>query len=160
MVWWFDKDLEKEVIFFTQKKINLKKASGMNPVSGIWKLTILCSKDFLLFSSNFDDQLNPKFHRFVILCIYWDTPSENTGLWQSPKVYPAFKNSIHRKPDSYFMGMLHAKSILLHHNWKWSAYLLLHHQNWLRIRNCRKYELSFRQNKSTQLTWINWTASL
>ena len=23
-----------------------------------------------------------KFHRFVILCICWDTPSEKTGLWQ------------------------------------------------------------------------------
>ena len=31
-------------------------------------------------SCNFDDQLSRNFHRFVILCICWD--SENTGLWQ------------------------------------------------------------------------------
>lgn len=30
----------------------------------------------------FDDQLSPYFHRFDILCIYWDTQSENTGRWQ------------------------------------------------------------------------------
>ena len=33
-----------------------------------------------LFSCNFNDQLSPNFHRLVILCICWDTPSENTGL--------------------------------------------------------------------------------
>ena len=28
-----------------------------------------------------------------VLSVCYDTPSENTGLWQSPKVYPAFKLS-------------------------------------------------------------------
>ena len=32
------------------------------------------------FSCAFDDQLSPNFHRFVILCLCWDTPSENTDL--------------------------------------------------------------------------------
>ena len=32
-------------------------------------------------------QLSPNYHRFVILCICWDTPrDEKTGLWQLPKV--------------------------------------------------------------------------
>ena len=35
-----------------------------------------------LVSRNFDAQLSSKFHRFVVLCICWDTPCEKTGLWQ------------------------------------------------------------------------------
>ena len=46
------------------------------------------------FSCNFDDQLSPKFHKFIILCICWDAPSENTGLKQLPKVSSAFKNRV------------------------------------------------------------------
>ena len=47
-----------------------------------------CDKVFFLplFSRNFAIQLSSNFHRFVILCICWDTPSEKTGLWQLPKV--------------------------------------------------------------------------
>ena len=37
-----------------------------------------------LLSRNFDDKLSSNFHRFVILYICWDTPSEKTGLWQLP----------------------------------------------------------------------------
>ena len=33
-----------------------------------------------LLSRNFDDQLSSNFHRFVILCICWDTASEKAGL--------------------------------------------------------------------------------
>ncbi len=58
-----------------------------------------------LFSCNFDDQLSPNFHRFVILCICWNTPSEDTGLWQLPKVYPAFKSVL--------------SLMVLHHRGKW-----------------------------------------
>ena len=35
-----------------------------------------------------------KFHRFVILCIFSDTPSENTRLWQLPNVSSVFINHI------------------------------------------------------------------
>ena len=35
-----------------------------------------------LLSRNFEHQLSSSFHRFVILCRCWDTPSEKTGLWQ------------------------------------------------------------------------------
>ena len=31
------------------------------------------------------DQLGPHFHRFIISCTWWDTPSENTDLWQITK---------------------------------------------------------------------------
>ena len=34
----------------------------------------------LLFSCNFDDRLSSNFHRFVLLCMCWDAPSEQTGL--------------------------------------------------------------------------------
>ena len=34
-----------------------------------------------LLSRNFDDQSSSNFHKFVILCKWWDTPSEKTGLW-------------------------------------------------------------------------------
>ena len=44
-----------------------------------------------LFTSKFDDHLSPDFLRFVISCIFWDTPSEKNGLWQLPKVSCAFK---------------------------------------------------------------------
>ena len=36
-----------------------------------------------LLSNNFEDQLSSNSHRFVILCICWDTPSEKTGIWQA-----------------------------------------------------------------------------
>ena len=46
-----------------------------------------------LFSCNFDDQLSQNFHRFVSLCICWDTLSEDSGLWQLPKVSSVFKRT-------------------------------------------------------------------
>ena len=44
-----------------------------------------------LLSPNFDVRLSSNFHRFVILCICWDTPSEKTCLWQLPTVSSGFK---------------------------------------------------------------------
>ncbi len=38
-----------------------------------------------LFSCNFDDQLSINFHRFIILCICWDTPSEDIPCLQRTK---------------------------------------------------------------------------
>ena len=47
--------------------------------SNIWKAQFVRQGFFLrVFSCNFNDQLSPDFHRFVILCICWDTPSEKT----------------------------------------------------------------------------------
>ena len=47
------------------------------------------------FPRNFDDQLSPNFHRLVILWLWWDTPSEKTGLWQLPNVYLPFNEGIY-----------------------------------------------------------------
>ena len=41
--------------------------------------TILCNEGVIfcsVFSCDFDDRLNPNFHRFDILCLLWDTPSD------------------------------------------------------------------------------------
>ena len=44
-----------------------------------------------LLSRKFDDRLSSNFHRFVILCICWDTPTVNkTSLWQLPIVSTVF----------------------------------------------------------------------
>ena len=48
----------------------------------------------LLLSRNFHNQLGSNFHRFEIVCICWDTPSEKTGLWQLPIVSSAFKRPL------------------------------------------------------------------
>ena len=45
-----------------------------------------------LLSRKFDDRLSSNFHRFVILCICWDTPTVKASLWQLPIVSTAFKN--------------------------------------------------------------------
>ena len=57
-------------------------------IQGIWKHTTCVTRVFFLplFSRNFDDRLSSNFHRFVILCICWDTPTVKTGLWQLPIV--------------------------------------------------------------------------
>ena len=54
--------------------------------------TNLCNNGVFLplLSCNFEDQLSRNFHRFVISFIRWDTPGENTGLWQLPNVSSAF----------------------------------------------------------------------
>ena len=45
---------------------------------------------FSLLSREFDDRLSSNFHMFDILCIYWDTSTENAILWQLPIVSTAF----------------------------------------------------------------------
>ena len=50
---------------------------------------------FLSFiSRKFDDRLSSNFHRFVILCICWDTPTMKASLWQLPIVSTAFKKRL------------------------------------------------------------------
>ena len=36
----------------------------------------------------------------------WDTPSENTGLWQLPNVYSAFKGFVSKKVNYAFVSLL------------------------------------------------------
>ena len=56
--------------------------------SSIWSTQLRVTRVLFLslLSLNFDDELSSNFHRLVILCICWDTPSETTCLWQLPIV--------------------------------------------------------------------------
>ena len=47
-----------------------------------------------LLSRNFDDRLSSNFHRFVILCICWDTSNVKASLWQLPIVSTVFNISV------------------------------------------------------------------
>ena len=54
----------------------------------------------LVISRNFNDRLSSNFHRFVFVCICWDTQSEITGLWQLSIVSSAL-NCTSTKPRWY-----------------------------------------------------------
>ena len=54
--------------------------------SSIWKHTTSCDKGGFSFIIIFDNRLSSNFHRYVVLCICWDTASEQTSLWQLPIV--------------------------------------------------------------------------
>ena len=64
-----------------------REINHLNAHNSVWKGCFLLS----LLSRTFDDRLSSNFHRLVILCICWDTPSEKTGLWQVPIVSSVFK---------------------------------------------------------------------
>ena len=56
-----------------------------------------------LFSCNFDDQLSSNFSQIcywkhMLGSASWDIPSENTGLWQFPKVTAGTSHSFWVKP--------------------------------------------------------------
>ena len=65
------------------------------------------------------------FHRFVILCIWWDTPSEETGLWQLSIVSSVFK---HNSPNQFDLKATLAEFVKVVYfvlNWqctKWHFY--------------------------------------
>ena len=66
---------------------------------------------FSLFSSNFDDKLSQNIVKDSIFHAYcWDTPSENTGLWQKTNVYKCLfyreKNCDCRFPGRSFTPFL------------------------------------------------------
>ena len=87
---------EKEVIFhefdFEASELDFDVSK-----SSIWKHTTLCDRLGVFFlsliSRNLDGQLSSNFHRFVILCICWDTTSVKPGIWQLPKVSSAFNQA-------------------------------------------------------------------
>ena len=78
---WSNEVFEEEVIFhvfdFKTSGLKIKYLKAHNFV---WQGCFFLS----LLSRNFDNQLSSNFHRFVVLCICWDTASEKTGLWQLP----------------------------------------------------------------------------
>ena len=93
---WSDIVFEKSVIFhkfdFETSDLELEVSK-----SSIWLRTTSCYIKGVFFlsllSRNFDDLLNSNFHRFVILCICWGTPSEKNGLWQLPIVSSVFNQT-------------------------------------------------------------------
>ena len=92
--WWYKKHCEKQLPL---KWHSFRERSNF---PWIWGLEIKHQKAhnfvwqgcfFLsLISRNFDDRLSSNFHRFVILCICWDTPTVEASLWQLPIVSTAF----------------------------------------------------------------------
>ena len=55
----------------------------------------------LLFHK-FDDRFCSNFHRFVILCICWDSPTVKASLWRLSIVFTAFKPNTcekNKKPE-------------------------------------------------------------
>ena len=106
---WSNVVFKKEVIFH---EFDLETSDLEFEVSksSIWKHTSSC---FFFHTNSYlttpVDQSSSNFHRFVIWCVCWDktldtigncqrpvfslgvTPSENTGLWQLPKVSNVFK---------------------------------------------------------------------
>ena len=92
---WSDAVFEKEVIFHqfdfetSSLEFEVSKAS-------IRKHTTSCDKgvfSFIIILQTLADRLSSNFHRFVILCICWETPSKKTGLWQLPIVSTVFKQT-------------------------------------------------------------------
>ena len=72
--------------FFGMRKFltKIKKRLQLKPFIMHLKAVRVVQQVFFLslFSCNFNDHWSPNYHWFVILCMCWDTPSENTGLWQ------------------------------------------------------------------------------
>ena len=92
---WSNVVFEKEVIFHefdfetSDLELEVSKSSIRKAHNLVWKGWFFLS----LLSRNFDDRLSWNFHRFVILCICWDTASEKTGRWQLPIVSTVFKTN-------------------------------------------------------------------
>ena len=100
--------------------------------SSIWKhTTSWCDKGVFFLSiifCNFDDRLSSNFHRFVILCECWDTPTVKTSLWQLPIVSSVFNWRYMIGYDSWIIGnknyWLQAYSIFLKCKAFWETFLL------------------------------------
>ena len=98
--WWYKTFYEKQLLL---KRRSFRERSNFRRIwfrdlrFRIWGLEIKHMKAhnfvwqvfclFSLLSRNFDDRLSLNFHKFVILCICWYTPSEKTGLWQVSSVF-------------------------------------------------------------------------
>ena len=73
----------------TRSILNVQRQISNQLHAGVTRVFFLS-----LLSRNFDDLLSSNFHKFVILCICWDTPSETFGCWQLPIVSTVFKEKI------------------------------------------------------------------
>ena len=89
---WSNKFFDKEVT--SHYNIWIRERFQVWSFSQASECTQLCVMRVFFLSlllCNFDDQLSPKLHRFVILRTCWDTPSKNTSLRQLPIMSSAFK---------------------------------------------------------------------
>ena len=82
---WSNVVFEKQAIFheldFETSDLELR---SRNQASASAQLYVTRVFFLSLLSRNFNDRLSSNFHRFVILCICWDTPNVKTSLWQLP----------------------------------------------------------------------------
>ena len=95
--WWYKTLWEtapSEVPYFSEKEVVSRiwglEINHLNAHNFVWQGCFLLS----FLSRNFDDWLSSNFHRLVILCVCWDTPTVKAILWQLPIVSTAFKLSI------------------------------------------------------------------
>ena len=83
-----------------------------------------------LVSPIFNDRLSSNFHRFVILCICWDTPSEKTGVWQLPIVSSVFEGRYTFSNCQRPVSSVGTKSQQIANLWKvglnWSSKVIMH----------------------------------
>ena len=96
---WSDVVFEKEVIFhefdFETSEFDFEVSK-----SSIWKQTTSCDKGVFFFGQYYlatsTTNWDIHFHRYVTLCIWWDTVSGKTGIWQLPKVTSAFRVNVRK----------------------------------------------------------------
>ena len=64
-------------------------------ITSLWKFELNWSSKLRENDKRKNTPVGWVFHRFVILCMCWDTPSENISLWQLPIVSSVFKGKVH-----------------------------------------------------------------
>ena len=88
-----------ERVNFSLTFLSLRKKSDLTPFSGIWMDTIVQQRCFFfhVFPATLLTNWDHIFTIYFILCVdvnvCWDTPSENTGLWQIPNMSSSFNQS-------------------------------------------------------------------
>ena len=104
---WNNLSILKKLSFHFKEKLILKDFVYNYLPHGLHVLHVFLARSLLLLSEStqihptqvffltsfsfFDVQLSPNFHRLVILFLWRETSSENTGLWHLPNVSSAFK---------------------------------------------------------------------
>ena len=112
---------------------------------------------------NFDHQLSPNFHRFVILCICWDHTSEKTGLWKLPIVSRVFKDTRHSRLElNNWLSKLWDNGRKIHKimrtRYQTPFFFILFFENYLIFRNWRQFSRGSRISQCFILpTSLHWT---
>ena len=69
------------------------------------------------FSCNIDDQLSQMFYRLVILCIRWDSWSEDSGIMTIAKTIPCLKGKLVNLYEPFSHTHLYKQSVELYLNY-------------------------------------------